>query len=52
MISDAAFVQKQEALGAVMIADKRTEPVEHKKFVAAEIAKWSPIIKAAGVYAD
>ncbi|MEY4653100.1 MAG: hypothetical protein RI884_1681, partial [Pseudomonadota bacterium] len=23
-----------------------------KKFVAAEIAKWSPVIKAAGVYAD
>ena len=22
------------------------------KFVVAEIAKWSPIIKAAGVYAD
>jgi len=52
VLSDAAFVQKQEALGAVMIVDKRTEPVEHKKFVATEIAKWSPIIKAAGVYAD
>jgi tripartite-type tricarboxylate transporter receptor subunit TctC len=28
------------------------EPAEHKKFVMAEIAKWSPIVKAAGVYAD
>jgi tripartite-type tricarboxylate transporter receptor subunit TctC len=52
VLSDPAFVQKQEALGAVMIVDKRTDPVEHKKFVAAEIAKWTPIIKAAGVYAD
>jgi tripartite-type tricarboxylate transporter receptor subunit TctC len=52
VLSDTAFVQKQEALGAVMIVDKRIEPAEHKKFVAAEIAKWSPIIKAAGVYAD
>ena len=52
VLSDAAFVQKQEALGALMIVDKRTDPVEHKKFVAAEIAKWGPIIKAAGVYAD
>jgi tripartite-type tricarboxylate transporter receptor subunit TctC len=32
--------------------DKRIEPAEHKKFVAAEIAKWGPVIKAAGVYAD
>ena len=52
VFSDPAFIQKQEALGAVMIVDKRTDPVEHKKFVAAEIAKWTPIIKAAGVYAD
>jgi len=52
VFSDPAFIQKQEALGAVMITDKRTDPVEHKKFVAAEIAKWTPIIKAAGVYAD
>jgi len=46
------FVKKQEGLGAVVITDKRVEPAEHKKFVAAEIAKWGPIIKAAGVYAD
>ena len=52
VFSDPAFIQKQEALGAVMVIDKRTDPVEHKKFVAAEIAKWTPIIKAAGVYAD
>ena len=41
-----------EGLGAVVATDARVEPAEHKKFVAAEIAKWSPIIKAAGVYAD
>jgi tripartite-type tricarboxylate transporter receptor subunit TctC len=52
VFSDPAFVQKQEAMGAVMIVDKRTDPAEHKKFVASEIAKWNPIIKAAGVYAD
>jgi tripartite-type tricarboxylate transporter receptor subunit TctC len=32
--------------------DGRIEPEGHKKFVADEIAKWTPIIKAAGVYAD
>lgn len=51
-LKDPDFVKKQEGLGAVVVADKRMEPAEHKKFVAAEIAKWSPIIKAAGVYAD
>lgn len=51
-LKDPDFVKKQEGLGAVVVADKRAEPAEHKKFVASEIAKWSPIIKAAGVYAD
>jgi tripartite-type tricarboxylate transporter receptor subunit TctC len=51
-LKDPDFIKKQEGLGAVVMTDKRTEPAEHKKFVAAEIAKWSPIIKAAGVYAD
>ena len=51
-LKDPEFVKKQEGLGAVVVTDKRTDPAEHKKFVAAEIAKWSPIIKAAGVYAD
>jgi len=51
-LKDADFIKKQEGLGAVVVSDKRMEPAEHKKFVAAEIAKWSPVIKAAGVYAD
>ena len=51
-LKDPDFIKKQEGLGAVVVADKRSDPAEHKKFVAAEIAKWSPIIKAAGVYAD
>ncbi|WP_294765007.1 tripartite tricarboxylate transporter substrate-binding protein [uncultured Rhodoferax sp.] len=51
-LKDPDFVKKQEGLGAVVVTDKRVDPAEHKKFVAAEIAKWSPIIKAAGVYAD
>jgi tripartite-type tricarboxylate transporter receptor subunit TctC len=51
-LKDADFLKKQEGLGAVVVTDKRMEPAEHKKFVASEIAKWSPIIKAANVYAD
>ncbi len=51
-LKDPEFIKKQEGLGAVVVTDKRIEPAEHKRFVAAEIAKWSPVIKAAGVYAD
>jgi tripartite-type tricarboxylate transporter receptor subunit TctC len=51
-LKDPDFIKKQEALGAVIVTDKRVDSAEHKKFVAAEISKWGPVIKAAGVYAD
>ena len=51
-LKDPEFVKREEQLGAVVITDARTGGAEHKKFVEAEIAKWGPIIKAAGVYAD
>lgn len=51
-LKDPEFIKKQEGLGAVVVTDGRMEPAGHKKFVADEIAKWSPIIKAAGVYAE
>ena len=51
-LQDPDFIKKQEGLGAVIITDSRTGQADHKKYVASEIAKWSPIIKAAGAYAD
>ena len=51
-LKDPEFIKKQEGLGAVVAADKRIEPAEHKKFVQAEIEKWGAVIKAAGTYAD
>jgi len=51
-LHDADFIKHQEALGAVIISDARVNGPEHKKFVESEIAKWGPIIKAAGQYAD
>jgi len=51
-LKDPQFVKNEEALGAVIAADKRLEPAEHKKFVQAEVAKWGAVIKAAGAYAD
>ena len=51
-LKDPDFIKKQEGLGAVVVNDKRVEPAEHKKFVQAEVARFGPVIKAAGVYAD
>ena len=51
-MKDPEFIKRQEALGAVVVTDNRLNPADHKKFVEAEIAKWGPIIKAAGQYAD
>ena len=51
-LKEPAFIKRQEDLGAVVMADKRLEPAEHKKFLTAEVAKWGPIIKASGSYAD
>jgi len=51
-LKDPDFIKRQEALGAVIANDSRTEPEGHKKFVQAEIDKWGKVIKAAGIYAD
>ncbi|HEY0855663.1 MAG TPA: tripartite tricarboxylate transporter substrate-binding protein [Albitalea sp.] len=51
-LKDPDFIKREEALGAVIVTDGRLNPAEHKKFVAAEIDKWAPVIKAAGQYAD
>jgi tripartite-type tricarboxylate transporter receptor subunit TctC len=51
-LKDAEFVKREESLGAVIVNDARVNGAEHKKFVEAETAKWGPIIKAAGQYAD
>ena len=51
-LKDPEFIKREEALGAVVIADARLGAAEHKKFVESEIAKWGPAIKAAGQYAD
>jgi tripartite-type tricarboxylate transporter receptor subunit TctC len=51
-LKDPEFVKRQEALGAVVVTDARVNPVDHKKWMDAEINKWGPVIKAAGQYAD
>jgi len=51
-LKDPEFVKKEEGLGAVVVADRRVEPAEHRKFVQQEVARFGPVVKAAGVYAD
>ncbi len=51
-VKDPEFIRKQEAGGASVITDGRVDPAGHKAFVMAETAKWAPVIKAGGVYAD
>lgn len=51
-LKDPAFVRSQEALGAVVANDERVSPAGHRKFLASETGKWTPVIKAAGAYAD
>ena len=51
-IKDPDFIRKQDAGGASVIMDARNDPAGHKTFVLSELAKWAPVIKSAGVYAD
>jgi tripartite-type tricarboxylate transporter receptor subunit TctC len=51
-IKDPDFIRKQEGGGATVINDARTDPAGHKNFVMSELAKWAPVIRAGGIYAD
>ncbi len=51
-LKDADFVRKQDALGVSVVSDGRLDSAGHKKYVEAEMARWSVVIKAAGQYAD
>lgn len=51
-LKDANFRRNMAELGAEITPDSRAKPEGFGKFVASEIAKWEPVIKKAGVYAD
>jgi len=51
-LKDPEFIKRQEALGAVIVTDKRVTPEGHKAFVANEIKSLSAVIEAAGQFAD
>jgi tripartite-type tricarboxylate transporter receptor subunit TctC len=51
-LKDPDLIKRQESLGISVVTDARLEPANHKKFVEAEMVRWSTVIKAAGQYAD
>ena len=51
-LKDPTVKQRFGELGTEPVAESRATPEAHRNFLKAEIDKWSPIIKKAGVYAD
>jgi tripartite-type tricarboxylate transporter receptor subunit TctC len=51
-LKDATVKQRFADLGAEAVSPDKATPAYLQKFLAAEIAKWGPIIKKAGQYAD
>ncbi len=51
-VRGARFRPPRGRLGSVMISDERVNGPQHRNFVAAEIRKWAPILKAAGPIAE
>jgi len=51
-LKDPGFRSRMADLGAEPVGPDRANPEFLRKQLAAEIAKWGPIIKAAGQYAD
>jgi tripartite-type tricarboxylate transporter receptor subunit TctC len=51
-IKDPAVIRRHAELGAELVGVDRATPEALQKHLAAEIARWTPIIKKAGVYAD
>ncbi|MET0936919.1 MAG: tripartite tricarboxylate transporter substrate-binding protein, partial [Luteibacter sp.] len=51
-LKDPELIKREEALGLTVISDERLAPAGHRKFLEAEKARWSKVIKDAGEYAD
>jgi tripartite-type tricarboxylate transporter receptor subunit TctC len=51
-LKDPELIKREEALGLTVASDDRVDPAGHRRFVEAEKARWSKVIKEAGEYAD
>ena len=52
VMKDDAFKRAQIASGIQVVEDERATLAGHRVFLGKELARWKPVIKAAGVYAD
>ena len=51
-VTDPTFRAKMAELGAEAVPAQRATPESARAYLAAEINKWTPVIRKAGVYAD
>jgi tripartite-type tricarboxylate transporter receptor subunit TctC len=51
-LSDATVVKRLGEFGAQPVSQDRATPESFAAFFRADVSKWAPVIKAAGVYAD
>ncbi len=51
-VRDPGVVRRFAELGAEVVPPDKVTPEALQKHLAAEIARWSPVIRKAGVYAD
>ena len=51
-VRDTTFKTRLADLGAVIVPDSKATPESLRAFLKAEIDRWGPIIRKAGVYAD
>jgi tripartite-type tricarboxylate transporter receptor subunit TctC len=51
-LKDATVKQRFAQLGTEPVAENRATPEALRAHLKAEIDKWAPIIKKAGIYAD
>ena len=48
----AALIARFAELGTTPVSQEQATPEAHRRYWQADIAKWRPIIQAAGQYAD
>jgi tripartite-type tricarboxylate transporter receptor subunit TctC len=51
-LKDPAFANRMADLGAEITAESKQSPEGLRNWLQAEINKWGPVIRTAGVYAD
>ena len=51
-LADAALSKRLTEFGVQRVPADRAGPDGFAAYIQSEVAKWTPVIKAAGVYAD